>query len=180
MNYKVHFVDDETFNGLPGRSMDTKLGVAYPESGEAYVRKTGSNVVDVFTLAHELEHLQGDDLDEHYDAENKAFYKDFGQTLQAVAPVASFIPGIGGLVSAGAGIGGKLMSNNYQAKQAKSSMNQLTGQQPGGAFDQFQNGNQPNIIQAPGNNFGAAGGSGNSTGGLGGLRQELFGSYMGR
>lgn len=122
--YKVRFLNDEEFERLPGRDMDTKLGVAYPNYGEAYVRKTGSNLVDVFTLAHELEHLDGKTHDEHYDSKNQCYYKDFGQALGTAAPFLSFIPGIGPLLSAGAGLGAGFMNASSQSKAQKNAANQ--------------------------------------------------------
>jgi len=120
MSYRVAFLDDKEFEQLPGKNMEDKIGVAYPKLGEAYVRKTGSNLVDVFTLSHELEHLQGATHDEHYDEENECYYK--GGFMQALLPVlagASFlIPGVGpaiggamssmmgGLGGAASGLGG--------------------------------------------------------------------------
>jgi len=92
----VEFVDDETFNSLPGHNMEEKVGVAYPEQGIAYARRTGVSVLDAFTALHELEHLEGKDHDEHYDAENQCYYKGFGDVVRTVAPIAlSFIPGVG-------------------------------------------------------------------------------------
>lgn len=180
MNYKVHFVDNDTFETLPGRQMGTKLGVAYPEYGEAYIRKTGSNLVDIFTLAHEMEHLEGNDLDEHYDPEFKAYYKDFGQTLQSVgAPLASFIPGIGPMASMAANMGGSLLHGMGQQKAEKSALSQLQGSM--GGMNSFQQpgmgapSDSPNVIQAPGGDFGQSGGSGGA-GGIADLRRQLYGN----
>jgi hypothetical protein len=93
MSYKVAFLNDQDFERLPGKDMDTKIGVAYPNYGEAYIRKSGSNIVDVFTLAHELEHLKGDALNEHFDSENGCYYKGFGDIMGPISNVASMIPG---------------------------------------------------------------------------------------
>ena len=125
MNYKIQFLDNEAFDSLPGVDMPSKIGVAYPETGEAFVRKTGSNVVDIFTAAHELEHLDGEALSEHYDPINHCYYKGnffeelnpfdktstVGQFTQPflskparlLPAVASLIPGIGPAVGAGIG-----------------------------------------------------------------------------
>lgn len=189
MSYKIQFLNDEEFNQLPGQYMDTKLGVAYPESGEAYVRQTGIKAVDLFNLAHELEHLEGKDLDEHYDAENKCYYKDFGQTLQTVAPALSFIPGIGPIAAAGAGIGGGLLHNRSVDKANKAAMSQQQGM-----MSQFSQ--EPQVSQATGPNViqgGGAGGPAGASGSGGGnglidrLRSILgrgantqFGNYAGR
>lgn len=94
--YKVAFLNDEEFEKLPGSDMESKIGVAYPEKGEAYIRKSGSNLVDTFSMVHELEHLKGNDLEEHYDSENGCYYKKFMDVFKSAAPIlASFIPGIG-------------------------------------------------------------------------------------
>lgn len=113
MSYKVNFVTDEEFEKLPGKDMQDKVGVAYPEYGEAYVRKSGSSALDVFTAMHELEHLEGKDLDEHYDSENKCYYKHgLMQSLIPALGAASFlIPGVGPAIGGAFGsLGGGLGS----------------------------------------------------------------------
>lgn len=111
--YQVQFVDDETFNNLPGNNMEEKVGVAYPNLGVAYARRTGVSALDAFTALHELEHLEGATHDEHYDSENHCYYKGFGDVLRTVAPIAlSFLvpaiaPALGGGLSAlGRGVQG--------------------------------------------------------------------------
>lgn len=109
MSYKVQFLDDAEFDQLPANNITEKVGVAYPSIGTAYVRKTGVNAVDVFTAMHELEHLKGDDLGEHFDSENGCYYKGFGDVFKRVAPIAlgflapALLPGLGGMMS---GLGG--------------------------------------------------------------------------
>jgi len=119
MSFKFHLVDDEVFDSLPGKAIGTAVGVSYPEKGEAYIRKSGSKLMDAFTIAHELEHLEGKDLDEEYDKEDKCYYKqgawwnpfggDFGGSLhQYVAPALAaagmLIPGLGPAI--GGALGG--------------------------------------------------------------------------
>lgn len=182
MQYKVKFLSNEEFDELPGENMSTKLGVAYPEKGEAYVRSTGARVVDVFTLAHELEHLEGKHLGEHYDEENKCYYKDWGQTLQAVGPALGFIPGIGPALSIGAQVGGGLRTAQVQSKQNKAQMAAMNQQNQGfgqNIMGQFGSGQQgPNVVQAQGSMGSGMGGS--VTGGQGGGINQLFGRYSGR
>lgn len=135
MSLKVHLVDDQTFDSLPGKDMGGAVGISYPEKGEAYIRQSGSSLMDAFTIAHELEHLKGDDLDEEYDKENKCYYKrasgwnpfggdflDFGQSFNlhpyvapALAAATMLIPGVGpaiggALGGAGSAFGGALNS----------------------------------------------------------------------
>ena len=89
---RINFVNDDEFERLPGTDMASKVGVAYPKYGEAYVRKSGVRAVDVFSAMHELEHLEGSDRGERYDAENECYYKGFGDIFNTVAQAASFIP----------------------------------------------------------------------------------------
>lgn len=185
MSYKIQFVDDKTFESLPGRNMETKLGVAYPKYGTAFVRQTGINAVDVFNAAHELEHLKGDDLDEHFDAEHGAYYKDFGNTMKTVSPFLAAIPGVGPIASVAANVGGGMMSQNYQNKKANSAM---LDQRRSSVMDGFMTnpgiaGNQgvPNVIQAD-SNWGGSGSYGDF--GMGNDNfsriRSAFGNYAGR
>lgn len=171
MSYKVQFLNDDEFERLPAQNIQNKVGVAYPESGEAYVRRTGIPVVDAFTLAHELEHLDGDSLGEHYDSKNQCYYKDTGQWLQTAAPFMNFIPGIGTVASMAAGAAGGKMHANNVAKTANSQMlDQQRAQQ--GMMGQFQT-EQPQVNQSPNviqgaSGTGSGGGPGGSPGGVGG------------
>lgn len=113
MGYKVQFLNDEEFDALPGNEMPLKAGVAYPSLGMAFVRQTGVPMLDAFNMAHELEHLRGNDLDEHFDKEHGAYYKKIRDVLPIAAPLAFLIPGIGpalggALSSIGAGFSGAL------------------------------------------------------------------------
>lgn len=184
MSYKIAFLNDEEFEKLPGKNMEDKIGVAYPKYGEAYVRKTGSNLVDVFTLAHELEHLQGETHDEHFDAENGCYYKKgfLGTFMKSVLPMVGSMFGgpIGGV--AGTAASGLMGGNKQQQQQS---------QQQGvmGAFPQMQQ-SQPNVIQAAGmSGSGAEGGTPSMGGGVAGMQQSMqsqntpqqaFGNYNGK
>ena len=177
--YQVKFLDDEEFDRLPASDIHSKVGVAYPEIGEAYVRKTGVNVIDVFTAMHELEHLQGEDLNEHYDAENKCYYKGFGQVLQTVLPVAAsfLLPGIGSaLAPALGGIGSALSGAGSSIAGALGSVPGIGGALGGAA--QSVGGALGSIGNAAGSALGAAGGKSSSAaaGPEGVLRQSLEGS----
>jgi len=111
MSYSIQFLDDQAFESLPGDDMASKVGIAYPESGQAFVRNTGIPTLDVFTAIHELEHLKGDDLDEHFDSENKCYYKKISDILPYAAPLAFLIPGVGpALGGALSSIGGGVAS----------------------------------------------------------------------
>lgn len=189
--YKIKFVNDQEFDSLPGRDMPSKMGVAYPEYGEAYVRESGAKIVDVFTAMHELEHLKGSDLNEHFDAENKCYYKDTGQWMQTAAPFMNLIPGIGTIASIGMGAGGTALHNSSVAGQQKQAMNQQQDQQNQynqqlmGQFDQTANQNMPNVIQTGQGGMGSQPGGGFSpSGGLNGPQgqdmMKQFGDYSGR
>ena len=58
MSYKIQFLDDNSFDRLPYKDVYTSLGLADSNTRTAYVRRTGMNAVDLFTAAHELEHLE--------------------------------------------------------------------------------------------------------------------------
>lgn len=168
MRYKVRFLDDETFESLPGKDMSTKLGVAYPETMEAYVRKTGIDTLDIFNMAHELEHLDGATHGEHYDSENKCYYKGFGQVLQTIAPIALgfALPGVGGaLGGALSGIGGGIASGLGAISPALGGAAQSIGGAIGGAGKA--------IGGALGMGGGGASPSAGSTGGVDILKQSM-------
>lgn len=191
--YKINFVNDVDFESLPGLDMGSKIGVAYPEMGEAYVRQSGAQIVDVFTAMHELEHLKGSDLDENYDSENKCYYKSFGQIMENLSPAYGASKGnfaplaetaatlVGGPMAASA-VGG--MFGNGQPKQQQQPSpfdNSLMNQ-----FDQSAS-QAPNVIQTSqgGGAGGGMSGSGFSpSGGLNGPQGEQlmqqFGNYSGR
>jgi len=131
--YTVKFLDNESFDNLPYKKVSESVGVADRNKGVAYVRDTGDPLM-IFNAYHELEHLKGDDLGEHESpGEDGVYYKDAGGWMQTAAPFLSIIPGIGPLLSAGAGIGGGIMSNKAQAKQQSQQMQ--SQQQP--AMQQF-------------------------------------------
>lgn len=179
MSYKIAFLNDEEFERLPMASPYTKLGVAYPEYGEAYIRKSGSNLVDVFTLAHELEHLQGATHGEHYDQENKCYYKDFGNMLGPIGTViGSLIPGVGPMVgpAIGGALGGAGSSIFGQGSKQPSQPQQSGVMSP---FQTSQGPGTPNVSQAVGVGASGGSGSGGSVGGGLGAGNPQGNSQMG-
>ncbi len=160
MSYSIRFLNDRDFEKLPARDIESKIGVAYPETGEAFVRSSGVSIVDTFTAMHELEHLKGNDLDEHFDTENKCYYKDFGQTMQTLAPALGFIPGVGPALAIGAGVGGGMMHNQSQNKIQKSAMEQQQNMFSGFGMPSGQEATQGMSMPATSMAQGASGGGG--------------------
>lgn len=144
MSFKFSLLNDQEFDSLPGKDIREAVGVSYPEKGEAYIRKSGSTIMDAFTIAHELEHLQGSDLDEEFDKEGRCYYKkasgwnpfggdflDFGNSLNLhplILPAAEAVAGAFGGPLASTGVGAA-----YGAAH-KGETNYDTGEkgQPGG------------------------------------------------
>ena len=181
--YTVKFLDNESFDRLPYNRVQTSVGVADRNSGIAYVRDTASPM-DVFTAFHEIEHLKGDDLDEHASpGEDGVFYKDFGQILQSAAPIMPFIPGLGiGGAAIATGVGGKMSKDNAKGQQSA----MQAQQQP--TMDAFN----PSVSaapSAPATSAVSGPGAGTSGGGVGQgtvdkvrqlLQQRQSGFYAGR
>lgn len=117
--YKVNFVSDEDFERLPGMDMHNKIGVAYPKYGEAYIRKSGSNAIDVFTAIHELDHLQGSDRNEKFDSENECYYKGFADIFQPIASAAAMIPGPWQIPSAIAAAGSQFLKSGPKSTDSQ-------------------------------------------------------------
>ena len=118
MAYKIQVLSDQEFDNLPYPESETSLGIADPETGTAYVRFTHFPELNKHTINHELEHLiegHGGKDSHHY--RNGVYYKGFGEILQMAAPLLSFIPGVGPLLSAGAGVGGGFASQKSPQKQ---------------------------------------------------------------
>lgn len=197
--YSLQFLDDEAFERLPASDIYNKVGVAYPERGEAYVRRSGMALADVFTAAHELEHLEGKSHGENYDKENKCYYKDAGQWIQTIGSIAAPFTGPAApFVAAGANAAGGTMHNNNVQKSQNSQMldQQRQSEEGQGMFDpmsQFQSpgmnpsagSTAPNVVQSPGG-IGSGGGVGGAIGNspVGGNVMQLIrnqnGNYSGR
>jgi hypothetical protein len=173
--YKVHFLDDKEFEQLPGEAMYSKIGVAYPEYQEAYVRKSGSNVVDVFTALHEMEHLDGKSLEEHFDKENKCYYKDFGSLMAPIGTVLGTIaggplgPAFGGMLGQ---MGASQMSRGGQQQPQQQQQPGLSANTPTPQGPQA-----PAVSQAPGTGAGAGAGF---SGGQNPLRSGLGADLLDR
>lgn len=153
MRYRVSFLDDEQFERLPGKDMEEKIGVAYPETGEAFVRKSGSNVVDLFTAAHELEHLEGNSLKEHFDSENGCYYKNLGNALGPIGTVVGSMFGMPEIGGALGQIGSSMFGQGPKQQQSQMQMPNFNFQPPTTLSQ-----NSPNIIYPQG--MGGTGGSG--------------------
>lgn len=162
MSYQVEFLDDTAFEALPYRDMHEKVGVADPRTMRAFVRKSGMPVMDAFNAAHELEHLKdghdGTHAD-HYDPDHGVYYKNFGNVLAAVAPLALSLafPGIG------SAIGGALGGFGSALSGAGSSIAGALGSIPGiggalGGAAQSIGGALGSIGNAAGGLFGIGGG----------------------
>lgn len=155
---QVQFLNSEQFEALPYSKVATSLGVADRNTGIAYVRDTASPL-DVFTAMHELEHLRGDDLHEHEtEGEPGVYYKDFGQTLMTVAPIALGMfggPLLGGLGSALSGVGGGIASGLGAISPALGGAASSIGGALGGAGNAIGGalgigGGSPNVIKTGG------------------------------
>jgi hypothetical protein len=182
MSYNIRFVDDQEFESLPGKNMYSKVGVAYPEYRQAFVRKSGSNLVDVFTMAHELEHLDGKHLDEHFDSENRCYYKDFGNIWQpALTALGTMFGGpLGGAI--GGSVGGGLSSQFGQGPKQPSQ--QTPQMNPMGMFNPEMTGQgAPNVIQTQGASGQGAqsqvGAGGQKQASLSDMAQQQAGTYAG-
>jgi hypothetical protein len=55
--YTLHYLSDKEFDRLPYAKVKTSLGCADPETGNAYVRKTGIKPIDQFVTEHEIAEL---------------------------------------------------------------------------------------------------------------------------
>lgn len=102
MSYKIQFLDDNSFDRLPYKNVYTSLGLADSNTRTAYVRRTGMNAVDLFTAAHELEHLEEGRSGTHSHHEkyhDGVYYKDLmeiftGPKPQQQAPMQSQAPSV--------------------------------------------------------------------------------------
>ena len=100
--YTIRILDDAEFDKLPYKFVKDSLGLADPETGEAFVRKTGIKEMDMATLSHEVDELVAKTSPHEIDGIR---YKK-GGALRTILPiVAAFIPGIGPIVSAALNVG---------------------------------------------------------------------------
>ena len=182
---QVKILNDEEFESLPYPEMSTSVGVADPRNRTAYVRKTHMPILDAFTIAHELEHLEDGHEGVHADHyRNGVYYKGFGDIAKTSAVIgANFIPGVGPLVSAGLGTGfGAIDARKQRKKQegmAQGYANQMGAMGGGQPMEQFKpEVAQPNVIQAGGT--GGSGGSGFGGGGGSSVIDRVRGWFSGR
>ena len=119
--YNVQILSDQEFESLPYPETETSWGIADPKINTAYVRYDKSPEVLNYLVNHEVEHLiegHGGTHSDHY--RNGVYYKGAGGILGMLAPILSFIPGIGPLLGAGAGIGSSIFGQKEQQKQQQS------------------------------------------------------------
>lgn len=138
-NYNVQFLDDHEFEKLPYKDVDIALGLADSKTGQAYVRRTGVNVLDVHTAMHELEHLEQGEHGEHADHQyhkDGVYYKlPFLMPLLGALATGAATAGGGALVS-------KLMAPKQQQQQMPSMPQVSQAQNP---INQFT-GSKPNVV----------------------------------
>ncbi len=180
--FTVKFLDDESFEQLPYKGVGNAIGVADRNTNIAYVRDTG-NPMDIFTAYHELEHLKGDDLDEHESPdENGIFYKKMRQAFNTILPIAaSFIPGVGPILGP---------ATSMALSKFNSPKPNQPQEQQGGPMDQFNPGGFVSQAAQPVTSFvgGMSGGGEGMSSGIGGtiskvremLKQRQSGFYSGR
>lgn len=113
--YEVQFIDSNSFDQLPYKGATEALGLCDKSSKQVFVRDTGNQTMDIFSVAHELEHLEGNDMDEHEDPDEPGVYykKASSWILPAIIGASFLIPGVGpavsgALSSVGGGISGAL------------------------------------------------------------------------
>ena len=124
MKYKLEFLDDQAFDSLPYKDVHTSLGLADSNTRTAYVRRTGINAIDLFTAAHELEHLEEGrhGADSHHEKyADGVYYKDLmeiftgpkqqqqpQQQAPSISPSMSPMSQSPNVVAGGSGMGGQV------------------------------------------------------------------------
>jgi len=130
--YEIQFLNDDEFNSLPFKAVEQAMGVADSHSQTAYVRKTGIMPLDLYTAAHELEHLEDSGCSDHeYFGDGRHYF------LKAAFPA---ILGAVGSSLVGAGMN-KLLAPKPQQQQAQPQVMPTQS----AALNQF-GGSKPNII----------------------------------
>ena len=163
--YNVQILSDAEFESLPYPETETSWGIADPKSNTAYVRYDKSPEAMNYLINHELDHLidgHGGVHSDHY--RNGVYYKGFGDIFQSIiAPLASFIPGIGQILGPSLGMAGSLLNKpKTQTAQSGSSFSGMSGGQPSTQFMPTQTGSS-----APSPSTGFGQGASGSTGALG-------------
>lgn len=187
MAYTAKFLSDEEFNRLPYKDIEVSLGIADPKEQTAYVRKSGVNAMDAFTLAHELDHLDEHGKGKHSDHyENGVYYKKANEWIQ---PIATGVGMMFGQPWVGPAVGAVQQRGGYNwmgIRPVQEKSNVVYPQQAGGLpmRPQEQGGGQtpPSIIQ-PSGAPGMAGGP--SATGIGPdlmkrVREAMSGTMAGR
>jgi len=87
--YTIRLLEDAEFDKLPYKGISDSLGFADPETGDAYVRKTGVKDWDMATIQHEIDELLSkESFDTDADGiRHKKFFK------QVLAPVLATLAG---------------------------------------------------------------------------------------
>ena|SRR3990167_4238934 len=185
---QVKILNDEEFEALPYPEMSTSVGVADPRTKTAYVRKTHMPIIDAFTIAHELEHLEDGHEGVHADHfRNGVYYKDFGSTMSSIGniagPIMMAIPGMqpfGIATMAGSGAGGMIGQRRQQRQAAGQGGFGNLASSGEGSMGSFQpEVSQPNVIQTGGGGGAGSLGSGMSGSGSSAL-ERVRGFFSGR
>lgn len=103
--YTITVLDNDKFDKLPYENISDSLGFADPETGNAFVRRTGVPDWDAETIQHEIQELLAKDSF-HTDANNirhKKFFKQVG--IPALATLAGALVGAPFLGALGAPLG---------------------------------------------------------------------------
>ena len=170
--YTVKLLDDKDFEALPYPDMDVSLGVADPNTKTAYGRRTGIPVVDIFTLAHELEHLEDGHEGEHADHfENGVYYKKMSQVFSPMGAASGIAMAGGNPFGALAGFMPLLGGGKGSGQQEQSQDSSMSGFGQSQGMPAMQQAQAPNVIQTgqSGTGFGGGGGMGAS----GGIRSDM-------
>ena len=186
--YEIKILSDKEFEALPYPELEMSLGVADPETNTAYVRDTHSIELNKYLIDHELEHLiEGHDGEHSDHYKHGVYYKNFGQTLQAIAPALAFVPylGVGGsMIASGVGSGISRKSEKKQINAQRDSQEASMKQQQdsfGGfnASDSMPSAT-PNIVTPGGSGGSGMPSTGGSGGGMGGNLSGEGGSAVER
>ena len=171
-SYKVNFMDDNEFEKLPYKDVDLALGLADSKTGQAYVRRTGVNALDVYTAMHELEHLEDGKHGEHSDHE---YHKD-----GVYYKIPFLMPILGAVATslAGAGVNKLLAPKPQQAQTQGQGQPQVMPTQSA-ALNQF-GGSKPNIVAPQAAPMGGSSGMPSTQNTpVGDLLQKRKGNYSG-
>lgn len=85
--YTIRVLDDKEFDNLPYKGINDSLGFADPETGDAFVRRTGVKEMDMATIQHEMEELISSESF-HEDANGIRHKKGKDIFRKVVAPIA--------------------------------------------------------------------------------------------